>query len=251
MLLRVLIADDESIERRVIQKIITDSKLPAVVLDMAKSGNEIIQLAELHYPDLIFMDISMPGVNGLDASCIIREKHPDTIISIITAYDEFNYAKRAIDIHVNYFLLKPIEPEEIIKIIKECIKQKFAAPVQDTTKISPKRMRLAEEIVGFIHEHYTQPVTLQYIESRLNASQQYLSRTFKEAYDMTIMNYLQQVRIERALELLKNPDLSISQVSEMIGYADPSYFGQIFRRIQGMSPLQYQYNHAQKTGTTD
>src|SRR5690348_15140766 len=121
MVLRILIADDEPIERKVIEKIIADSGHPAVVAGGATSGSEAIPLAEELRPDLIFMDIRMPGMNGLDAAALIRQSNPGAIIAIVTAFDEFAYAKRAIDIRLDYFLLKPIEKSEIIRIIEEAI----------------------------------------------------------------------------------------------------------------------------------
>src|SRR5690606_28949323 len=101
-MLRILIADDEPIERKVLNKIIMDSQLPAIVLDFARTGSEALDLFERYLPDLIFMDIRMPGLSGLDVSAAIKAKMTDTVIAIVTAYDEFQYAKRAIDLHIDY-----------------------------------------------------------------------------------------------------------------------------------------------------
>lgn len=250
MLLRILIADDEPIERKVLRKIIHDSQLPAIVVHMAKSGNDVLEHVEKLIPDLILMDIRMPGMNGLELSSLIKAKYPDTIIAIVTAYDEFQYAKRAIDLHIDYFLLKPVEYAEVERIIKETIDKKLDQPQEiGPATISPHRMQIAQQIVSLIHRHYTEPITLVWLEEQMNISHQYLSRTFRDAYRMTIMNYLMQFRIKLALKLLGIPELSVAMVAEKVGIPDASYFGQLFKQSQNVTPTQYRNQLLQKTAS--
>lgn len=250
MLLRIMIADDEPIERKVLQKIINDSMLPAIVVHMARSGNEVLDNVDRFIPDLILMDIRMPGMNGLETSAQIKKKHPDTAIAIVTAYDEFQYAKRAIDIHVDYFILKPVEFAEVERIIKETIEKRRDQTNESVqVNISPQRIQLAQQIVTLIHENYASPISLIWLEEKLNTSHQYLSRTFREAYQMTIMNYLIQFRIKLSLKLLANTDYSIAAVAEMVGIPDASYFGQTFKNIQHVTPTQYRNQLLQKSAS--
>lgn len=240
MLLQILIADDEPIERKVLEKIVTDSKLPAIIVEMSRSGTEVLQHFDRYLPDLIFMDIRMPGLNGLDVSAAIKAKHPDTTIAIITAYDEFQYAKRAIDIHVDYFILKPVDPGEVERVIQETIRKRSdMLAEQFRANISPVRVQLARQIVVLLHRHYAEPITLAWLEDKLNISHQYLGRTFKDAYNMTIMNYLTQFRMKLAVKLLADPELSIALIAEKVGIPDASYFGQIFKHELGVTPTQY------------
>jgi two-component system response regulator YesN len=240
LILRIIIADDEPIERMVLHKIIQDSRLPATILDMAKSGNEVLRQAEAHQPDLIFMDIRMPGMNGIEASSIIKKKSPNTMICIVTAFDEFQYAKQAIDNHIDYFLLKPVDLSELERVIKECRERNGSSfDLHVNTNISPSRRKLAEDIINYLHEHYSEPIHLESIGEHLNVSPQYLSRIFKMVYNMTVMNYLTVFRIQQSIHLLKNSDFSISAISEMIGFSDSSHFGQTFKKLKGKTPFQF------------
>lgn len=243
MPLTVLIADDEPIERKVIAKIISDRRLPAVVIGFAESGTEALHQSGALRPDLVFIDIRMPGMTGLDAAAAIKRNRPETFIAIVTAYDEFDYAKRAIDIHADYFLLKPVIPDEVEKIVRECAGETnalFPVPAGSSADISPKRMQLAQETVKLLHRHYAEPISLSWIASKLNVSEKYLSRTFKEAYNTSVMHYLTQIRIERAAEFLKDPNVTVAEVAEKVGFSSASYFGQTFKRLRRMTPLQYQ-----------
>lgn len=257
-MLRILIADDETIEHKVLTKIVNHSDLPAIIVDTAKTGKETLERYEQHLPDLIFMDIRMPGLSGLDVATVIKNNQPKTVIAIVTAYDEFQYAKRAIDLHIDYFLLKPVEPQEVVRIIRNTLQDKESLdPLTggsyqlNTSNMSPNRAQLAEDIVLLLHRNYAKPVTLSYIEAKLNFSPQYLSRTFKEAYHTSIMNYLTQLRMKLALKLLADPNLSIAMVAEKVGIPDISYFGQTFKNMQGVTPTQYRNELLQSAKSND
>ncbi|MBP1993244.1 response regulator transcription factor [Paenibacillus eucommiae] len=241
-MLRILIADDEPIERKVLNKIVVDSQLPAVVVDMARSGNEALEQFERYLPDLIFMDIRMPGLNGLDVSAAIKSRMSDTAIAIVTAFDEFQYAKRAIDLHIDYFVLKPVDAVEVERIIRNVLASKpevLKSVGVPQSKVSINRAQLARQILDELHQHYAEPIQLDWLEKKLNISRQYLSRTFKDTYQITIMNYLSQFRIKLAIKLLPDPNLTIAAVAEKVGIADVSYFGQLFKQTHGVTPTQY------------
>ncbi|MBM7563277.1 response regulator [Paenibacillus sacheonensis] len=241
MVLRILIADDEPIERKVIEKIIADSELPAVVAGGATSGSEAIPLAEELRPDLIFMDIRMPGMNGLDAAALIQQSNPGAIIAIVTAFDEFAYAKRAIDIRLDYFLLKPIEKSEIIRIIEEAILrvQPAARAEEQVPAAGPQQIRLAREIARYVREHYAEPLSLDTLERELNRSHQYMNRAFKAVHRLPIMQFLTEHRLERAKMLLGQTDFTLGRIAEETGFYDASHLGQTFKRQEGVTPQQY------------
>lgn len=240
MPLRVLIADDEPIERKVLQKIIGDSRLPAAIVGMARSGNEAVEAFERFMPDLVFMDIRMPGMDGLAASELMKNRRQDTTIALVTAYDDFQYAKRAIDIHIDYFLLKPVDPAEVVRVLRRTLGANATAEgCVSPVGLSPNRTQLSEKIAGLLHAHYAEAITLSWLESRLNVSSQYLSRTFKEAFNESIMGYLTQYRIRMAMLLLADPGLSVAVIAEQVGIPDASYFGQVFKSRQGVTPKEY------------
>lgn len=256
MPLRILIADDELIERKVLTKIIEDSLLPAVIVDSTGSGRETLESVEKFLPDLIFIDIRMPGMNGLEASALIKQKLPDAVIAIVTAYDEFPYAKQAIDIRIDYFLLKPVEQEEVRRIIKDVLHKKGelehnSAIGTASGNLSGSRLLLAREILQLLHQNYTEPITLNWLEEHMHVSQQYLGKVFRDTWHRTIMSYLTQYRMKQAAHLLANPELSIADVAEKVGIPDASYFGQLFKNIHHVTPTHYRNQIIQREHKTD
>lgn len=120
---RLLIADDEHLERKGLELII-ERILPNTFQFMqAENGRMAIQITEEFHPDIVMMDIKMPGINGLDALREIRMLHPQVKMILLTAYDHFSYAKEAISIGVKDYLLKPAKRDQLLEILQKQIKE--------------------------------------------------------------------------------------------------------------------------------
>lgn len=121
MAYKVLICDDELLERQVVTLIIKNSDLPLEIVGEAKNGFEAVKQSKKLKPDILFMDIKMPGKDGITAATEIKKFHPEGQTIFITAYDEFEYAKKALKIGATEFLLKPVRPDEIIALLEKTV----------------------------------------------------------------------------------------------------------------------------------
>ncbi len=118
---KLLIADDEQI---VIDSLIfiVNKSFPGIFsIESARSGREAIEKAERFIPDIIFMDINMPGINGIEAIKELRNKLLDCVFIILTAFDQFDFAKDALKLGVSEYLLKPVNREKIISTLQRSI----------------------------------------------------------------------------------------------------------------------------------
>lgn len=113
----------------------------------------------------------------------------------------------------------------------------YMKSVQKNHKI--KNHQVINKIRRFIRDNFHRSLTLEEIAGSVFLSTYYVSRIFKEEQGMTIMDYLTKVRLEEAKKLLRNPRYHIDEISERLGYNDPSYFSKVFRRYEGMSPSQF------------
>lgn len=116
---RVLIVDDEALETDGLSRALRSAYGEGVRLETAHNGKAAIAVAETFRPDIILMDIEMPGINGLEAAKIIREAQPRCRIVIITAYERFQYAQMAISLGAEDYLLKPMRNEELYRVIEK------------------------------------------------------------------------------------------------------------------------------------
>ncbi|WP_070000332.1 response regulator [Cellulosilyticum sp. I15G10I2] len=118
---KILIVDDESIERDAIKFILKKEALFDFEFFEAVNGQDAISSAALHTPDIILMDIQMPGLNGIEATKVIKKILQDSKIIFLTAYDQFDYAHEAIKLGVQDFILKPATNERFIEVIKKTV----------------------------------------------------------------------------------------------------------------------------------
>lgn len=123
MQINVLIADDEQLERKYLRQILSNYPYEYFVVGEAKNGKQAIELALDFKPDVVIMDVSMPVINGLEASRIIKKNSADTVIILNSAYSEFEFAKKALQYHLDAYLLKPASEEEITSTIESSLKK--------------------------------------------------------------------------------------------------------------------------------
>lgn len=120
---KLMIVDDESLSRYVLRALISKKFNNIEIVGEAENGRQAIELNQKLQPDVIIMDIKMPGINGIDASVEIIKEYPNSSILILTAYNNFEYIKRALDIGVKGYILKPVNEAEVVEKINKVLGQ--------------------------------------------------------------------------------------------------------------------------------
>lgn len=115
--MRILVVDDEQVMLDSIHRILDQQT--DILLETARTGREAIEKVQTLHPDLVMMDIKMPGINGLEALSEIRRLDQNVVLIILSAYDNFNYAQEAIKNDVFEYLLKPINKTRIMETIRK------------------------------------------------------------------------------------------------------------------------------------
>ena len=113
----------------------------------------------------------------------------------------------------------------------------FSVLLSEKSNISPKDY--AAEVKELIRKNFDKDISIEQIATRLSVNKNYLTRVFKEKYNMTIKDFLINIRLKRAMVLLKETDADILKISNSVGYSDQLYFSRIFRKKTGLSPSEY------------
>ncbi len=150
--MKILIADDEKLVRYSLMSMIEEMKLSTEIVGEAGNGEEMIDLVNKRSPDIAFVDIKMPRLNGLDAIKIAREISPRTKWIILTSYSEFDYAKEAISLGAAAYLLKPVSPEELSETINDMIKENKKENIVLNEKFESKINALFNNTSSLQHE---------------------------------------------------------------------------------------------------
>ena len=117
----VVIADDEKMARISLRMMLDDLKLPDLKLIECNNGEDLLKELEASRPELAFVDIHMPVLNGLEAIEQAKEISPDTVYTIVTGFQEFEFARKAIELKVDNYLLKPAGKEDLSKVVEDSI----------------------------------------------------------------------------------------------------------------------------------
>lgn len=246
-MIRMMITDDEAYEREILTELVDSSFPGELQLRMAENGRRAVDLAAVWNPEIILMDIEMPGLNGLEAARKILELHPGTKIIFITAYSLFHYAQEAVKLGACDYILKPINQEEVVQAVKRAMGQSQAQQqLKDMVSQLPrnasgeKSHALMEKVQKHLQCNYMMyDISLDSISEMLNMNASYFSSLFKRSLGVNFVDYLTELRINAAKELLLDPLRSAAEIAEMVGYESPNYFARTFKKHTGMTPTEY------------
>ncbi|MDD9272167.1 response regulator [Paenibacillus sp. GCM10023248] len=114
---KLLLVDDEEDVREGVVREVDWEAIGFEVIDKAENGREALELVERLLPDVVVTDIQMPFMNGLQLAEAVRERYPTIKLIILTGHDEFEYAQRAIKLHIDEYVLKPFSAQELINAL--------------------------------------------------------------------------------------------------------------------------------------
>ena len=267
-MIRLLIADDEKLEREALAELVQRRFEREVVLEVAENGRKAADTAVLWGADLILMDIEMPGMSGLDAARAVLAQRPSCRVIFVTAYSLFQYAHEAVHLGAWDYLLKPVDPDELEASVRRAMRQieterkleelAAARPQPEQTETEEEAEDAPEEsensqtalvmahVRRYLEDNYMFDLSLDSVGEILHISPAYLSAQFKKYQKMNFLDCLTELRINAAKELLADPFRSSAEVASMVGYEDASYFARAFKKRTGMTPTQYRRQAGRK-----
>jgi len=382
--MNILVVDDEKIIREGVRRTLQTSH-PGMRIFTAASPEEAIETLRNSHIDIVFTDILMPGMTGLELMKLTRRRHPHVKWIVISAYSEFAYAQEAMRLGARDYLLKPIGKEKLLKLIgtleeelrrenrltmenqvlrsnlkylREAVFQRWASgldigrfdmasemgshpdfylilvrlesanpihlehfivdnvlselieqkghgfvssfeshsllglvTLQEGTGLDSflvelrshlnqylkipfhlgasgllydfqvipqevKRLKQSgslastglyehknegaiEVALQYIRTHYHEDLSLEKVASVVYLNPAYFSQLFKQKTGQGFKEYIIQLRLERAKELLQDPYLKIADIAERVGYQDMRHFTQVFRKKHALTPTEY------------
>jgi two-component system response regulator YesN len=360
---RVLIVEDARLIRESLAKSIGQLHAGSIVSGAAGNGEEALEWLEGHYADICLTDIRMPRLDGLKLLERINERYPWMATIIVSSYDEFEYARKSLQLQAVDYILKPVEPEQLVRsldlaaealarrrhreasetllrmsphcrplarqwvellktqhsgglpaladrtldmlktwaggtspyllpalaklwmntVLEELANEGIRLPWGDeepsadgldagdaalpidqalvhfrrraASSLERDGIRLAETIRSrleadgvssvmrqmkdYIHRHYAEKIGLQDIADAVGISRNYVSAVFKNEAGATVLQYIVDLRLKKAAELLAEGGHRIYEVAQRVGYDDIDYFAKLFRTAYGMTPAEY------------
>ncbi|HEU5377635.1 MAG TPA: response regulator [Ktedonobacteraceae bacterium] len=231
---QILVADDERMIRQGLQVLLTRHYRALTVVE-ATNGQECWDILNTEPQiQLAFVDIRMPKLDGLQVCEKIKTAGLPVKVVIISGFRDFDYARQAFRYGVADYLLKPVNPADILRLIQEVVQ---VSPL--TAELIEKQERLLiEQVLIWIHDHLHQDLTLLDLSHQFHYSVNYLSMLFKKEIGTGFQEYVLACRMQRAKHLLLDPALRISYIARQVGYTNPKAFSIAFRKTYGIPPTE-------------
>lgn len=244
---KLIIADDEKIVLDGISESIHWSDYDIEVVAKASDGKELFEKAKQLLPDIVLTDIRMPQMDGLQAIEQLQQQIPDAQFVIITAYEEFEYAKRAIELEVAGFITKPVLKKQvidhIIKAKQKLEQKKLTQQIISSHNVTDEQTKsygtVIDRAIQFIKEHLETGPVLTELADYMHMNPSYFSRYFKEETGISFIEYVKDLKIERAKQLLSGSNMKTYEISSCLGYNSVQYFSTLFKKETQLTPQEY------------
>ncbi|ANE45196.1 chemotaxis protein CheY [Paenibacillus swuensis] len=257
--MNVLLVDDEPLELEQLEFLIKP-EFPEWVLYKAHDSRQAMEIAGQVPVHLSFLDIHLPGASGLELGRELRASRKEMDMIMVTAYQNFQYAKESIGLGVVGYITKPLIQSEFLEALEKYKDPGnnglAAAGMTDgiTTKSSvsgelarsgfssgsARHSDLIKRALAVIHERYAERLSLQDVAEAIHVNATYLSRRFHEEVGPSFSEYMIQYRIEQSRTLLLSTrKWSMSEIAEQTGFNSQHYFSTMFRKVTGVSPKEF------------
>lgn len=240
--MKIMIVDDEPKIRRGMKTLLEEQDGFEVIGIYNNAMSSLLDMAEKQ-PNVLITDIKMPEYSGLDLIEKIREKDKNLYIIILSGYGSFKYAQRAIRSGVYRYLTKPTNPRELISVLRE-IELKIEGINRTVSKSEENESvevgnLLIRKALDYIELHYAEKIGLKTLSDALYISPNYFSDLFRRHMKVKFSDFLIEYRLKKACILLKKPEYKVSEIAEMVGFRDSTYFSTVFKKTYNLTPLEY------------
>src|SRR5699024_4921597 len=257
---KLLIIEDEEMIRKGLMYSIDWFKYNCVVIGEATNGLEGVNQIKKLEPDIVLLDINMPIMTGLELMEEVSNNYSFSTI-ILSGYNDFTYAKKAIDYGVETYLLKPIEKEKLLEALEKAkdtieLKRKYELIEKKKVKIEGNKVLnvslwnssrseynpAIHRAIKYIEEKYKEKITMEDLVDITGMSATYLNNQFKDSTTFTFNEYLNRYRIQKSIELIQSTDDKISNIALDVGFTTYRYFVTVFKRYTGIIPSEFERN---------
>ncbi|MCB9292032.1 MAG: response regulator [Lewinellaceae bacterium] len=208
----------------------------------ASNGREGIAKAQETVPDLVVSDVMMPEVDGFELCETLKtdERTSHIPVILLTAKATQEDKLEGLNHGADAYLMKPFHKEELLARLEQLLElrrklqQKYQSADSDGS--APEDAFL-QKVRNTIEAHLSEPdFSVEQLSREVGMSRVQLHRKLKALTDMSASQHIRLTRLSIAYELLKDPQLNISEIAYRVGFKDPSYFSRVFSQEFGVSP---------------
>ena len=237
---RAFIIDDDKLAAEVTYMMFPWDELNVSKIDKIYTTTGLVDKILTEQPHVVFIDIEMGDISGLDIIKECKEKDCDSLFVIVSGHDNFKYAHTAVNLGAIHYLLKPIDDSDVEVLTEKLKKILLKHDRYDVTEENPENANeLWKKILDYIEKNYTKKIQAQDVCSELYISIRTLYNISVANSNKSFSEYLTHFRIAKAKQLLLNTSIPIPEIADKIGIKDHYYFIKVFKKHTGITPVKF------------
>lgn len=231
---------------------------PFFQVDSAQDGEEAINILDKKNFDIVLSDIMMPKMNGLELCTAVKEndKFKHIIVILLTARNDLDSKIHALNVGVDAYVEKPFSIKYIVSLI-ESLEKNRQTLISNYTKdpsfgmrqnnLSKNDVMFLKKVIDAINTNISDPnFNVERLAEMLNYSRSSLHRRIKVIIDHNPVDLIRIIRLQKAIELIKEGEYRINEISYLVGISSPSYFVKLFQKQYNMTPNEYKNSLKEK-----
>lgn len=228
----IFIIDDDAMVRDIIR-----SALEREYNILEASGySEAVRLSNNIF-DIALIDYILPDGNGIDVLKAIRQVKPNLPVIIMTAYSSEEIVIKSLRAAATDYVKKPAVLSSLMKKVAHLLEGKQE---DEYAKSAASREEfLLDSIAVYMEENYSDDLIRDDLAKRIGMNKYKFSKEFNDRYGQSIKSYLNNIRVKKAADLLKNHDINIGDIALSVGFGSIEHFNRVFREAYGISPKEY------------
>lgn len=247
---KVLLVEDDKAMRFLYRKMKIWAETGFAIEDEASNGREALELLKKKKYDLIFTDIRMPFIDGIELLRRIKSEEYGGIVVFASSYNDFEYARQGIILGAFDYILKPFDEKQLEKVIgrvyEKLLLEKENKMLDDVvesvfveTGIEPSSDNFVYQCAEYFSENYRNLFTMEQMSEYLGYNKDYFGKLFKLKFGMTFHRFINILKVEYAKELISTGNYKTYEISEILGFSGVDYFTRIFKEVTGTTPSSY------------
>ncbi|MDE5772511.1 MAG: response regulator [Ruminococcus sp.] len=246
----VLLVEDDSTLRFIYSKMKTWTECGFQIKKQAANGKDALEILQKESFDLIFTDIRMPFVDGIEMLRKLSEQNSTIPVIFASSYDEFEYARQGLILGAFDYLLKPVKEKKLAEVLERL--KAYLEEKESTVKIEQavsdvfSQIGICVESSTFIYQtavyfsqHYGEVFTADDIAEAHGYSKDYFGKIFKKHFGLTFHEVYSRIKISYAVNLLRTGNYKAYEISDILGYSSVDYFTKVFKEITGETPSRF------------
>ncbi|MEI7028161.1 response regulator transcription factor [Paenibacillus sp. y28] len=239
---KLVLVDDEAEIRSGLSQYFPWGQIGFTIVGSFENGLQALEYIEAHPVDVLLCDVTMPVMTGLELARRLRENGSRIKILFLSGHKDFEYAKQALAYDVKSYIVKPTHYDELV--------EEFTRLKLELDKTAPDsaggegggQASFDEKIIAAIKSYVEQNYRnagLEQAAALVRMNPDYISKYFKQKTGQNFSDYVVDIRMAKAAELLRDIRYKTFEISELVGYSYPKNFTRTFKKYYGVSPREF------------